>query len=132
MPKNPIANYNIKREIQKRAERAAKRVPLIADDAARELFLDLVAEVAGDLNEGQVVQELTDHFAQTKAKGKTPSLTNINTSVNRVFRKAINWSKRNSNASEVKKAEFTAQIKVAARSCCRMFDQQATCWKATL
>lgn len=130
MSSDTIAHYDIKREIQKRADRAAKALPLRSDDAAKELFLEIVSDVTSDLREGQVVTELNDHFSATRKMGKTPSLTDINTSVNRTFKRVINWSKRHKRPSEEERDEFTRQIKVAVRSFCRKFDRQATCWRS--
>jgi hypothetical protein len=124
-----ISRYDIRREIQKRADRRAKGFPLKENFISQQLFLSLVRTLTEDLIEGEVVRELNRHLEEASNEGKAPSLTYINTSVNKIFKKVQNWSVRNPYAEDLEKSEFSIQIKKISRSFCRKFDRQASCWR---
>lgn len=125
MADHPTSAYNVKREIQKRADRFSRNL----EGSERDVFLQVVENVRSEMVEENVKSELSRYFSRLTHAGKMPNVTILNTNINATFRKVLNWARRNPSASPARIAEFSAQISRAARSFCRIFDPLASCWK---
>lgn len=120
-----VRDLDMERVAQKKVEKRASKLP----PEKREIFL----RISEALGAAVIWERLNSHVFEALSSAnpmtKAGNIYQLHEDINRVLNRIEKWVRRNSTFSEEKVKEFAANIHRSSKSICRLFDQNATCWK---
>jgi hypothetical protein len=120
-----VRDLDMERVAQKKVEQRARKLPAMQQEVFRRLTDVLGSVIVWDRLDRHVMEALTSASPKKKAGNIYLLQEDINTILNRIEK----WVRRNRDFSDEKVREFAVNIYRSSKSICRMFDQNATCWK---
>jgi hypothetical protein len=120
-----VRDLDMERVATKKVEQRAKKLPANKQEVFRRLTDVLGSVILWE----RFNRHVNDALTSTTPLKRGGNIYDLEEDINKVLNRIEKWVRRNREFSDEKVKEFAINIYRSSKSICRMFDQNATCWK---